>query len=82
VLDVLAVHPEYWRKGIGTMLVQSGVHEIESLGMKLDILVRAKKAALPLYKKAGFVLVDQLVQDASRFGIKEEYGAYFLVRKT
>jgi ribosomal protein S18 acetylase RimI-like enzyme len=81
VLDVLAVHPEYWRKGIGSMLVQSGIHEIDTLELDLDILVRAKKAALALYQKAGFVLVDQFIQDASRFGVKEEYGAFFLVRR-
>lgn len=62
------------------MLVQSGLHEVESLGLELDILVRAKKAGLTLYQKAGFVLVEQLVQDASKFGIKEEYDAYFLVK--
>lgn len=56
------------------MLLQSGLHEIESLGLELDILVRAKKAGLILYEKAGFILVDQLVQDASEFGIDEAYG--------
>jgi hypothetical protein len=65
------------------MLLESGIREIETwcLPVDLDILVRAKKAALGVYTRAGFELVDQLVQDASMFGIKDgEYGAYFLKR--
>jgi GNAT superfamily N-acetyltransferase len=81
VLDILAVHPDNWRKGIATMLIDSGIREIETwcLPVDLDILVRAKKAALGVYLKAGFELVEQLVQDASMFGVEGgEYGAYFL----
>ena len=65
------------------MLVESGIREIENseLSIDLNILVRAKKAALGVYKRAGFELVEQLVQDASEFGVEGgEYGAYFLTR--
>jgi ribosomal protein S18 acetylase RimI-like enzyme len=81
VLHVLSVHPDYWRQGIGTMLVESGIREIDKIGLDLDIFVRAKKAGLGVYKRIGFNLMDQIVQDASKYGIKEEYGAYFLVRE-
>jgi hypothetical protein len=42
--------------------------------------VQAKKAALGVYQKADFVLVDGLIQDDTAFGGKGEYSAYFLVK--
>ena len=84
MLSVLAVHPDFWGNGIATMLVEDGIREIEALDLpsSVDILIRAKKAALGVYKRAGFEIVEQLVQDASRFGVEGgEYGAYFLRRR-
>lgn len=76
----MSVDPEYWRKGIATLLVETGISEVEKLNLGIDIFVRAKKAGLGVYQKAGFELVDSIIQDASKFGIKGEYGAYFLIR--
>jgi GNAT superfamily N-acetyltransferase len=80
VLNSLAVIPDKWRQGIATMMLESGIKEIEKARLDLDILVRAKKAALGVYQRAGFRLIESIVQDALRYGVKEEYGAYFLVR--
>jgi hypothetical protein len=43
--------------------------------------VCAKKAELKVYENAGFKLVGSVIQDASKYGIQEEYGAYFLVQE-
>jgi hypothetical protein len=64
------------------MLVESGIRQIENTGLHLDVLIRAKKAALGVYRRAGFKLVDQLVLDASKYGVTAEYGAYFLVKES
>lgn len=82
---MLGVLPEYWRKGIASMLVEDAIREFEALplpaGIEVDILIRAKKPALGVYKRAGFVIVDQIIQDASHLGVEGgEYGAYFLTR--
>jgi GNAT superfamily N-acetyltransferase len=62
-LSHLAVHPDYWGKGIGSMLVRRGISEAEEMG--LDVFLRAKKAGLGVYKRTGFQLVDQIIQDDS-----------------
>jgi hypothetical protein len=64
------------------MLVESGIREIEKMQLGTDIFVQAKKAGLTLYQKVGFKLVDSSIQDGSSFGVKDEYSAYFLIRKT
>ena len=61
------------------MLVESGIREAKK--MDLDIFVLAFKAGLGVYKRAGFKLLDQVIQDDSKFGGTGEYGAYFLVKE-
>lgn len=63
------------------MLVESGIQAVKVMNSNLDILVRAKKAAIGVYKRAGFKLVDQIVLDASNLGVPEAYGAYFLTKE-
>ena len=63
------------------MLLESGIREISAMGLGLDILVRAKKKGLGVYARAGFKIVEQLIQDASEFGVVGEYGAYFLTKE-
>jgi len=75
-LEYLAVAPEHKGQGIASMLVQSGLKEVENLGF--DCFVMACKDGLNLYQRAGFVLLDQLIQDDSMFGGTGEFGVYFL----
>jgi hypothetical protein len=51
------------------------------MSLEFDIFVQAKKAALGVYQRANFVLVDGIIQDDTVFGGKGEYSAYFLVRE-
>lgn len=77
VLDYLAVHPDHRRQGIASMLVESGCREAEKLG--LDIFVHAMKDGLGVHLRAGFELVEQIIQDDSKYGGLGEYANYFLV---
>jgi hypothetical protein len=61
------------------MLVESGVREAQNMG--LDIFVHAFKAGLGVYQRAGFKIVDQVIQDDSPYGGKGEYGSYFLIKE-
>lgn len=61
------------------MLVESGIREAEKLG--LDIFVHAKQCGLNVYLRAGFKLLEQIIQDATKYGGDEEYAAYFLVKE-
>lgn len=79
VLDYLAVQPDRKGKGIATMLVESGLREAEKMG--LDVFVLAFKAGLGVYRRMGFKLLDQLIQDDSKYGGKGEYGAYCMEKE-
>ncbi|ROW04791.1 hypothetical protein VMCG_04931 [Cytospora schulzeri] len=70
-LDYLAVHPDNQRKGAATALVQSGMRVAEKLG--LDIFIHAMKAGVELYKRQGFRIEAELVQDDSMYGGTGEY---------
>ena len=78
MLDHLAVHPDHRGQGIASMLIESGVREAQKMG--LDIFIHAFKAGLGVYQRAGFKIVDQIVQDDSKYGGKGEFGTYFLVK--
>ncbi|KAI5928538.1 hypothetical protein F4810DRAFT_644084 [Camillea tinctor] len=79
ILDYLAVHPDNGGRGIGTMLVESGIAQAERMGV--DIFVLAYKAGLGVYFRLGFKLLEQLIQDDSKYGGQGEYGAYFLEKE-
>lgn len=82
LLDSLAVLPEYRRQGIATLLVTSGLVEAKRLG--LNVFVQAVKDAVPVYAKAGFKVIDQIVQDGSVCGdngVLNMYCMDYVVRK-
>lgn len=53
----LAVHPRFWRQGVGRALLQTAFHQAAALGLKRILLeVRASNhAAQQLYRSFGFV---------------------------
>lgn len=77
-LDYLAVPEEYRGKGIATMLVRRGLEEAERLGFDSGVL--AFRAALQVYLKAGYQIVDEVHTDASYGGGEKDYGAWFMVK--
>ncbi|EXK77166.1 hypothetical protein FOQG_18120 [Fusarium oxysporum f. sp. raphani 54005] len=52
-LDMLATHPEYQRRGAGSMLIKWGCDLADENGV--EVYVDASKDAAPLYWKFGFV---------------------------
>ncbi|KAJ9151471.1 Acyl-CoA N-acyltransferase [Coniochaeta hoffmannii] len=79
VLDYLCVPPEFRRRGIASALVRRGLEETDRLG--LDTFVMSMRAGVSVYQKAGFVLLDHVLIDASSRGGDRDYGAWFLERK-
>ncbi|KAK1708219.1 acetyltransferase [Colletotrichum acutatum] len=64
-LDYLAVHPDNQGKGIGTALVKSGILIAKELG--LDIFIHAMEAGVDLYKRLGFVIETEFLQDDAKY---------------
>ena len=61
------------------MLVESGIREAQKIG--LEVFVLAFKAGLGVYYRAGFKLLDQIIQDDRPYGGKGEYGAYYMLKE-
>ncbi|KAE9376254.1 hypothetical protein N431DRAFT_435666 [Stipitochalara longipes BDJ] len=76
-LDLLMVGPEHQRKGVGTALLQSGIREAEKLG--LDIFCYASTMAVGLYKRLGFRIEREIVQDDSMYGGTGRHYTCFMV---
>lgn len=61
------------------MLVQHGAKVADKLGFGTFVL--AFRAGVGVYKRAGFKLQEELIQDNSKFGGTSEYGAFFMIRE-
>lgn len=77
VLDLLAVHPNFQRKGIATALVQDGIQHIKKLN--IPIFLQAWKGGSEVYQKSGFIEIGRSIQDDTAYGGDGEYGAYFMM---
>jgi GNAT superfamily N-acetyltransferase len=79
-LDYLSVRPDHHRKGVGSLLLQSGVKAADDLGLDI-FLVAMGGRALGMYLKAGFELLDQNSQDFSPYGEDYVYETFYLVKR-
>ena len=74
-LDYLAVHPDNQARGIATQLVASGLKEAKKIG--LDVYVMAFPPGVGLYRRLGFRIEKEIVQDISEEGgLGEIYRAF------
>ncbi|RFU78513.1 acyl- n-acyltransferase [Trichoderma arundinaceum] len=73
----LAVHPENQGKGVGSLLIQSGMKQAEKLG--LDIFIVAFRGGWGVYSRHGFRVEEELIQDDSIYGGPGEYAMRFMI---
>jgi len=69
VAVLLATHPDYQRKGLASMLLRHAFEMADREGKK--IYIEATDAGFPVYKRLGFVQIDEVVVDVSKWGGKE-----------
>jgi GNAT superfamily N-acetyltransferase len=62
-LDGLFVEPRFWRRGVGSLLVEAAAHEARRAGLSLTVI--AAPAARGFYEKCGFSLEGET---KTRFG--------------
>jgi GNAT superfamily N-acetyltransferase len=67
VLQVLAVHPDYQGRGIGTQLLMVGVEEARRLG--LPAWLEASEAGYSVYRRCGFVDAERMELDFGKYGL-------------
>ncbi|XRM47159.1 hypothetical protein ABZX51_010157 [Aspergillus tubingensis] len=77
-LEYLTTHPGYWRQGVGSMLVQSGLRVADQYGIKTYVM--SEPAGLKVYLNHGFRVVDEITVEYEQFGGTEPTTHYFLVR--
>lgn len=65
-LDLLVTHPDYYRRGAGSMPIAWGTARADE--MDLDAYLEASEMGQPLYERHGFKIVKLLQFDLSRFG--------------
>ncbi|KAJ5609447.1 hypothetical protein N7528_010014 [Penicillium herquei] len=78
-LDYLTTHPDFWHRGVGSMLVKSGLDVADQYGLKTYVM--SEPAALKLYLNFDFQLIETVSTDYSQFGGKEPMVHYFLTRE-
>lgn len=78
-LDYLVTDPAFWRRGIASMLVKSGLQVAAQYGIKTYVM--SEPAGLNLYLNLGFKLVETVSTDYSQYGGTEPTVEYFLIRE-
>ncbi|PWY75023.1 hypothetical protein BO70DRAFT_296375 [Aspergillus heteromorphus CBS 117.55] len=78
-LEYLTTHPDFWRRGAGSMLVRNGTDIADQYGLKTYVM--SEPAGLKVYLNHGFKVVDTVEVDYSAFGGEEVQVHYFLLRE-
>lgn len=65
-LHLLAVRPQYHRRGIGSLLIKAGLDVADEAMSK--VYVFSTPVGLPLYLRHGWKKVDELVVDMGKYG--------------
>jgi GNAT superfamily N-acetyltransferase len=67
-LSLCFVHPEYQRKGVGSLLLQSGIERAEEVRAK--IWLTSTPQAMPTYQKNGWEVKEIHTIDLEKYGGK------------
>jgi GNAT superfamily N-acetyltransferase len=78
-MGILAVRPEYQRKGLGSMLL-TPVLELADKD-KAKVFVQASVKGLGLYLKHGWIEVDEILLDFSPYGGEKQMKTALLIRE-
>ncbi|CAG8982445.1 hypothetical protein HYALB_00014069 [Hymenoscyphus albidus] len=77
-LRLLVAHPGYQRRGIGTMLLEPVLEIIDEA--KAKTFITASPVDVGLYLKYGWVEVDEIIIDYSRYGDEKDVKTAVLMR--
>ena len=56
-MDILFTHPDYRRKGVGSLIINWGIEQADRLG--LECFVEATKEGIPCYEHFGFKIIEE-----------------------
>ena len=78
-MSILAVRPEYQRKGLGSMLLDPVLKQADEDNAKT--FIQASEKGIGLYLKCGWVEVDEIVMDFSPYGGPKQTKTVLLIRE-
>ena len=78
-LEGFAVHPNWQRKGVGSMLVKKFLESVDADNAKC--YVHASRIGKSLYEKFGFKTMGVVTVDLKEFGDYEPYTTWDMQRE-
>ena len=75
---MIVVDPGAQRRGVGKLLIESGMREAAALGQ--DVYIMAKGPSLDFYPRFGFSLIEEVKRDDTAYG-PGNYGAWFMIKR-
>ena len=78
-MSILAVRPEYQRKGLGSLLLDPVWKLADKDNAKT--FIQASEKGIGLYLKYGWVEVDEIVMDFSPYGGPKQTKTVLLIRE-
>lgn len=79
VLGYLTCHPEHRRKGIASLLVNSGLKAADDMGLPVSCYAVTAGAA-KLYESCGFKALEEKHVDLVAIGHTGTYDTYYMIR--
>ncbi|KAL8946235.1 MAG: hypothetical protein Q9222_007343 [Ikaeria aurantiellina] len=67
ILRAIVTHPDYYGRGLATMLLRQGLEKIDA--ERRRCYLEASPAARPIYDKMGWVVVDHIKTDLAEYGV-------------
>lgn len=77
-LKMLAIRPQYARKGVGTVLLRDGLKKVDQLG--LPAFIHSGVQAKPLYERHGFKVVGDMPVNALDYGGRSDGHHWCMIR--
>ena len=78
-LEFLVTAPAYQRKGVASLLLKSGMEQVQKLN--LNVIIMSTAAGIPFYKERGFHLVSTISQDFSNWGTTTPRVTGYLIKE-
>ena len=78
-LSLCFVHPDYQRKGVGTLLLQRGIERAE--GAQANIWLTSTPQAVPTYLKNGWEVKEIQTIDLGEYGGEGIYNRAWMLRE-
>ncbi|KAM0348711.1 hypothetical protein ACHAPU_004150 [Fusarium lateritium] len=79
-LHYVGVRPDHQHKGVASILVQSGLEEVDKLGLDVMVIAMGRRG-LGLYRKYGFEVLEEKSESMIALGVDELYETFYLVRQ-